>query len=169
MLDACSLHLHFCQSLHSLQHGLSAIADLLVLFRICKKNLQCQGGPRDLPLAWVISLGFGHFRVGLTAEVQHPLDLLGIIYIGSFGKEIFNVWLWAAVNSLCRSLVRAVKCCRSSPTGEGLFIFSSYQNELIYQTVHRASTVIAEAMRIARANSEVWHQCSFKRQLFLIA
>jgi len=60
--------------------------------------------------------------------------------------------------------VHAVKCCRSSPTGEGLFVFSSYQNETIYQTVHRASTVIAEAMRIASTNSEVWHQCcnSFK-------
>ena len=30
MLDACFSHLYFCQSLHMLQHGLAAIADLLV-------------------------------------------------------------------------------------------------------------------------------------------
>lgn len=42
---------------------------------------------------------------------------------------------------------------RSSPTGEGIFVFSSYQNEIIYQTVHRASTTIAESVRIARMGS----------------
>jgi len=31
MLDACFSHLHFCQSLHTPQRGLSAIADLLVI------------------------------------------------------------------------------------------------------------------------------------------
>jgi len=30
MLDARSSHLYFCQTLHTLQRGLSAIADLLV-------------------------------------------------------------------------------------------------------------------------------------------
>jgi len=45
--------------------------------------------------------------------------------------------------------------CRSSPTGEGIFVFSSWQNEQIYQTVHRASTTIAESVRIARTTSEV--------------
>jgi len=33
MLDARFSHLHFCQSLHTLQRGLAAIADLLVVIR----------------------------------------------------------------------------------------------------------------------------------------
>jgi len=33
MLDARFSHLYFCQSLHTLQRGLAAIAGVLVLFR----------------------------------------------------------------------------------------------------------------------------------------
>jgi len=54
------------------------------------------------------------------------------------------MWLWDVIEH-----------CRSSPTGEGIFVFSSWQNEQIYQTVHRASTTIAESVRIARTTLEV--------------
>jgi hypothetical protein len=37
---------------------------------------------------------------------------------------------------------------RSSPTGEGIFVFNSYQSEQIYQSVHRASLTIAETYRL---------------------
>jgi len=38
MLDACFLHLYFCQRLPTLQHGLSAIADLLVFMAEVKSR-----------------------------------------------------------------------------------------------------------------------------------
>jgi len=42
---------------------------------------------------------------------------------------------------------------RSSPTGEGIFTFSSWQSELIYQTVEKASRVIAECVHVVRTTS----------------
>jgi hypothetical protein len=39
---------------------------------------------------------------------------------------------------------------RSAPTGEGIFVFNSYQSEQIYQSVHRASNTIMEAHRLGR-------------------
>jgi len=77
-----------------------------------------------------------------------------------------NIAYWADLYSVCERgydsdklsdmvLLHAAECCRSSPTGEGIFVFNSWQNELIYQTVHRASTTIAESVRIARTTSDV--------------
>lgn len=77
------------------------------------------------------------------------------LYDGSEQCRVLARWPLPALRRFGREGAKfTIESGRSSPTGEGIFVFSSWQNELIYQTMHRASTTIAESVRIARTTSE---------------